>query len=68
MLVNSKKVSLLPSVWPRTEYTLLLCTHLEKELTDLLRKVPGYSLFPHLQRRQRMANMLMVYINPTCRR
>ena len=38
-------------------------------LTALFWKLPGYSLFPHRQSRQRMVNtLLMININPICKR
>ena len=51
MLFRSKKVLLLPSVWPGTEYRYL-GTHLEEEPNNLFRKLSRYSLFIHIQARQ----------------
>ena len=53
MLSHSIMAFLLPSVWPETEYSCYLGTHLKEELTNLFESYQGirYSYTDRVDRR-----------------
>ena len=63
MLFHSKKVLLLPSVWPGTEYTWALIW--KKSLIICFESYQGIPyLFPYRQSRQEFEHFANGYINP----